>query len=126
MPKIVKKKIDKKLSIGQVAKELEVQAHVIRFWETKFNQIQPEIGCGDRRYYLSKDVSVLKKIKHHLYDEGYTIAGLQKLFSGKKNTLAKDAQNDNSQPQNNLNDDKLKKIKDLILGIENKLSLLEN
>jgi DNA-binding transcriptional MerR regulator len=76
---------DKRRSIGEVAKELGVEAHVIRFWESKFEQIKPEIGRGKRRYYRKKDIEFLKKIKNSLYDQGYTIAGLQKLIKNKQN-----------------------------------------
>lgn len=76
---------DKRRSIGEVAKELGVEAHVIRFWESKFEQIKPEIGRGKRRYYRKKDIEILRKIKTSLYDQGYTIAGLQKLIKNKQN-----------------------------------------
>lgn len=76
--------IDRKRSIGEVAKELKVETHIIRFWEEKFPQIKPEIGAGKRRYYYNKQVKVLKKIKKFLYEDGYTIAGLQKLLKKRK------------------------------------------
>ncbi|NBV07063.1 MAG: MerR family transcriptional regulator [Proteobacteria bacterium] len=82
--------IDRKRSIGEVAKELKVEAHVIRFWEEKFPQIKPEIGAGKRRYYYNKQFKVLKKIKQFLYEEGYTIAGLQKLLKKRKLNNYKD------------------------------------
>ncbi len=75
---------DKRRSIGEVAKELGIEAHVIRFWESKFEQIRPEIGRGKRRYYHKKDIELLRKIKNSLYDQGYTIAGLQKLIKNKQ------------------------------------------
>ena len=75
---------DRRRSIGEVAKELGVEAHVIRFWESKFEQIKPEIGRGKRRYYRKKDLELLRKIKNSLYDQGYTIAGLQKLIKNKQ------------------------------------------
>lgn len=79
------KKIDKRKSIGEVANEIGVQSYVIRFWETKFpNQIKPQLGNGGRRYYFERDVALLKKIKHLLYEDGYTIGGLQKLFTKKR------------------------------------------
>lgn len=84
------KKIDKKRSIGAVAKELELETHVIRFWELKFPQIKPEIGRGKRRYYFDKEVAVLNKIKSLLYDEGYSIAGLQKLLKKRKKSDLKE------------------------------------
>lgn len=80
MPITKDKVIDRKRSIGEVAKEIGVETHVIRFWEDKFAQIKPEIGRGKRRYYFSDDIETLKKIKSFLYDQGYTIAGLQKLL----------------------------------------------
>lgn len=76
--------IDKKRSIGDVAHEIGVEPHVIRFWEEQFPQIKPEIGKGSRRYYYNKQLKVLKRIKKFLHDEGYTIAGLQKLLKKRK------------------------------------------
>lgn len=76
--------IDRKRSIGEVAKELKVETHVIRFWEENFPQIKPEIGAGKRRYYYNKQLKILKRIKHFLYEEGYTVAGLQKLLKKRK------------------------------------------
>lgn len=81
--------VDRKRSIGDVAKELKVETHVIRFWEEKFPQIKPQIGAGKRRYYYNKQLKILKRIKQFLYDEGYTIAGLQKLLSKRKPNLHK-------------------------------------
>lgn len=76
--------IDRKKSIGEVAKELKVETHVIRFWEEHFPQIKPEIGLGKRRYYYNKQLKILKRIKRFLYEEGYTVAGLQKLLKRRK------------------------------------------
>ena len=81
---------DRKRSIGDVAKELKVETHVIRFWEEKFPQIKPEIGAGKRRYYYNKQLKVLKRIKQFLYEEGYTIAGLQKLLKKRKHNDYRD------------------------------------
>lgn len=83
------KKIDKRRSIGLVAKEIGIQEHTIRFWETQFPQIKPTIGRGSRRYYFDKDIDILKKIQYFLHSEGYTIKGLQKLLSNKKNLIKK-------------------------------------
>ncbi len=82
--------VDRKRSIGEVARELKVETHVIRFWEEKFPQIKPEIGPGKRRYYYNKQLKVLKRIKQFLYEEGYTIAGLQKLLKKRKQNEYKD------------------------------------
>ncbi len=76
--------VDRKRSIGEVAEELKVKSHVIRFWEDNFLQIKPEIGAGGRRYYYNKQLKILRRIKKFLYEEGYTIAGLKKLLSRKK------------------------------------------
>jgi DNA-binding transcriptional MerR regulator len=76
--------IDRKRSIGEVAAELKVKTHVIRFWEENFPQIKPEVGSGGRRYYYNKQLKTLRRIKRFLYEEGYTIAGLKKLL-GRKN-----------------------------------------
>jgi len=67
-------------TISEVADELDVQQHVLRFWETKFTQIKPLKRGGGRRYYRPEDVLLLKKIHNLLYTEGYTIKGVQKLL----------------------------------------------
>lgn len=69
-------------TISEVAEELGVQQHVLRFWETKFSQIKPMKRGGGRRYYRPEDVAVVKKIHSLLYVEGYTIKGVQKLLKG--------------------------------------------
>lgn len=67
-------------TISEVAGELNVQQHVLRFWETKFSQVRPLKRGGGRRYYRPEDVELLKRIHHLLYTEGYTIKGVQKLL----------------------------------------------
>ena len=69
-------------TISEVADELDVQQHVLRFWETKFSQVKPLTRGGGRRYYRPEDIAVLKKVYHILYKEGYTIKGAQKLLRG--------------------------------------------
>ncbi len=69
-------------TISEVAEELGVPQHVLRFWETKFTQIKPMKRGGGRRYYRPEDVALLKKIHSLLYVEGYTIKGVQKLLKG--------------------------------------------
>lgn len=69
-------------TISEVAEELDVQQHVLRFWETKFTQVKPLKRGGGRRYYRPEDVAVLQHIHHLLYTEGYTIKGAQKLLKG--------------------------------------------
>ncbi len=65
------------LSISEVAKDLEVATHVLRFWEGKFKQIKPMKRAGGRRYYGPQDIALLRSIRSLLYDEGYTIKGVQ-------------------------------------------------
>ena len=67
-------------TISEVADDLDVQQHVLRFWETKFSQIRPLKRGGGRRYYRPEDVALLKTIHNLLYTEGYTIKGVQKLL----------------------------------------------
>jgi len=67
-------------TISEVAGELDLPQHVLRFWETKFNQVRPMKRGGGRRYYRPEDVALLRHIRGLLYDEGYTIKGVQKLL----------------------------------------------
>ncbi len=67
-------------TISEVAGELEVPQHVLRFWESKFTQIRPLKRGGGRRYYRPEDVALLRSIQHFLYTEGYTIKGVRKLL----------------------------------------------
>ena len=70
-------------TIAEVAEELGVATHVLRFWETKFSQINPMKASGGRRYYRPDDVEIVKIIKSFLYDKRYTIEGVKKLFKDK-------------------------------------------
>ncbi len=65
---------------SEVCDELEVPAHVLRFWESKFTQLKPLKRGGGRRYYRPEDVALLRRIRQWLYQEGYTIRGVQKLL----------------------------------------------
>jgi DNA-binding transcriptional MerR regulator len=67
-------------TIREVADAMDLPQHVLRFWETRFPQIRPLKRAGGRRYYRPDDVERLRLIKRLLYDEGYTIKGVQKLF----------------------------------------------
>ncbi|RBP16848.1 MerR-like DNA binding protein [Roseiarcus fermentans] len=67
-------------TISEVADTIDLPQHVLRFWETRFPQIRPLKRAGGRRYYRPDDVERLRLIKRLLYDEGYTIKGVQKLF----------------------------------------------
>jgi len=67
-------------TIREVADSMDLPQHVLRFWETRFPQIRPLKRAGGRRYYRPDDIERLKLIRRLLYDEGYTIKGVQKLF----------------------------------------------
>lgn len=64
-------------TISEVGDELGLAPHVLRFWESKFHEVQPIKQSGGRRYYRPEDMAVLSKIRTLLYDEGYTIRGVQ-------------------------------------------------
>jgi len=72
-------------TISEVADDLDLPQHVLRFWETRFPQIKPLKRGGGRRYYRPDDVELLKGIRHLLYDHGYTIKGVQKLLKNNGN-----------------------------------------
>jgi DNA-binding transcriptional MerR regulator len=67
-------------TISEVAQELDIPQHVLRFWETRFAQIKPMKRSGGRRYYRPDDVDLLKGIRRLLYGEGYTIRGVQRIL----------------------------------------------
>ncbi len=67
-------------TISEVANELNVPQHVLRFWESKFNQIKPMKRGGGRRYYRPEDIVLLRGIQRLLYHDGYTIKGVQRLL----------------------------------------------
>jgi DNA-binding transcriptional MerR regulator len=76
----IEKSPDAFRTISEVAEALQLPQHVLRFWETRFPQIQPLKRGGGRRYYRPQDVELLLAIKGLLYGEGYTIKGVQKLL----------------------------------------------
>jgi len=67
-------------TIGEVADDLDLPAHVLRFWESKFTQLKPLKRRGGRRYYRPEDIILLRRIRQCLYQDGYTIRGVQKLL----------------------------------------------
>ena len=67
-------------TISEVAEEIEVPQHVLRFWESRFTQIRPMKRGGGRRYYRPDDVDLLRGVRHLLYGEGYTIRGVQRIL----------------------------------------------
>jgi DNA-binding transcriptional MerR regulator len=67
-------------TISEVADDLDIPQHVLRFWETRFAQIRPMKRSGGRRYYRPEDVDLLRGIRRLLYGEGYTIRGVQRIL----------------------------------------------
>ena len=127
--------VDKKRSIGLASREVGVQEHVIRFWETQFpNYIKPTIGAGGRRYFFDKDIKTLFFIKDYLYNKGYTIKGLQNLLKNEnlefvekkfETTTANTTINSNNQNNttkiDNINKTKMLDFKENLLAFYNKL-----
>tara|TARA_B100001057_G_C22051976_1_gene645028 strand:- start:3 stop:425 length:423 start_codon:yes stop_codon:yes gene_type:complete len=104
-------------TISEVSKDLSLPQHVLRFWETKFIQIKPIKRGGGRRYYRPEDIRLLKGIKSLLYNDGYTIRGVQKVIKevGTKKMLQKESENNiftetentNNHSNNNISQHKL-------------------
>src|SRR5437764_9351800 len=67
-------------TISEVAEDLDLPQHVLRFWETRFTQIKPMKRGGGRRYYRPDDIDLLRGIRYLLYGEGYTIRGVQRIL----------------------------------------------
>ena len=76
----MEKSADAFRTISEVADDLDLPQHVLRFWETRFQQIRPLKRAGGRRYYRPADIVLLRAIRHLLYNEGYTIKGVQRLL----------------------------------------------
>ena len=67
-------------TISEVAEQLDVPQHVLRFWETKFSTVRPLKRGGGRRYYRPEDIDLIRQIRNLLYADGYTIKGVQRLM----------------------------------------------
>ena len=91
-------------TISEVSQELNLPNHVLRFWETKFSQVQPLKRSGGRRYYRPKDIKLLFKIKNLLYDNGYTLKGVKKIL-GQNNGLVIESNTSNEIIENIATDD---------------------
>jgi len=95
-------------TISEVSSTLDLPAHVLRFWETKFMQLKPMKRSGGRRYYRPEDIEILQSIKALLYQEGFTIKGAQKALCLRKSSPAKapeargDVIADKALPANNM------------------------
>src|ERR1700757_5208943 len=90
-------------TISEVAGDLSVPQHVLRFWESKFQQVRPLKRGGGRRYYRPEDVQLLNSIKDLLYNQGFTIRGVQKLLrEGGRSPLARAMMGDSHMPSSSL------------------------
>ncbi len=128
-------------TISEVSKDLSLPQHVLRFWETKFIQIKPIKRGGGRRYYRPEDVKLLKGIKNLLYNDGYTIRGVQKVIKENgtkqllelniKNKFFTESKKNNNDPldhskiiHHSLNETKRKKLMNVLddlVQLKNKL-----
>ena len=130
-------------TISEVSKDLSLPQHVLRFWETKFVQIKPIKRGGGRRYYRPEDVKLLKGIKSLLYNDGYTIRGVQKVIkeNGTKKLLTIQTENkvfteirkDNNDQleqqnysQHSINDSKRKKLMNVLEDLVQLRNKLDN
>ena len=130
-------------TISEVSKDLSLPQHVLRFWETKFVQIKPIKRGGGRRYYRPEDIKLLKGIKSLLYNDGYTIRGVQKVIkeNGTKKLLTIQAENkvftetrknNNDQleqhnySQHSINDSKRKKLMSVLEDLVQLRKKLDN
>ena len=78
---VPQKSVDAYRTISEVADELKLPQHVLRFWETRFPQVKPLKRAGGRRFYRPDDVALLRAVQALLYGEGYTIKGVQRLLA---------------------------------------------
>src|SRR5271169_937537 len=87
----VEKAPDAFRTISEVADEIDVPQHVLRFWESRFTQIKPMKRGGGRRYYRPDDVDLLRGVRHLLYGEGYTIRGVQRILRDEGSAFVQNA-----------------------------------
>lgn len=93
-------------TISEVSETLDIPAHVLRFWESKFSQLKPMKRSGGRRYYRQEDIALLELIKTLLYDEGYTIKGAQSSLAKRRKPAGAGTHTENAEAQH-LDEDRL-------------------
>ena len=103
-------------NISEVAGELNLPQHVLRFWETKFTSIKPVKRGGGRRYYRPEDVDNLRRIQGLLYDDGYTIKGVQKLYREGGKAAVKELKSDSRKKTSSKVDSKILSKLQLVLS----------
>ena len=114
-------------TIGEAASVLDVPQHVLRFWEAKFSQITPVKRRGGRRYYRPKDIDLLLKIRKLLYQDGYTIKGVQKLLEKrvkKPLNLGEESKGMQNQEVSNKNIIDVRVFREIIVELEELRKLL--
>ncbi len=92
-------------TISEVADEIDVPQHVLRFWESRFAQIRPMKRGGGRRFYRPEDVDLLRGVRHLLYGEGYTIRGVQRILREQGVAFVQDVWRAGAQPPPPLSDE---------------------
>lgn len=118
-------------TISEVASELNVPQHVLRFWEGKFTQISPLKRGGGRRYYRPEDIELLRRIRTLLYEEGYTIMGVQKLLRSGNGAKASNPSTslENTAAQAGMDPAKRLELRSILLeleGLGNRLQKLQS
>jgi len=111
-------------TISEVSKDLAIPQHVLRFWETKFIQIKPIKRGGGRRYYRPEDIEILKGIKNLLYNDGYTIRGVQKVI--KENGTKKIILNSSKAQTKSFTESKNQHNEDLLSSVNNHYSMSDD
>lgn len=94
-------------TISEVADELDLPQHVLRFWESRFNEIKPMKRGGGRRFYRPDDIDLLRGIRHLLYGEGYTIRGVQRILKEQGVDYVQSIWQEGAQPVDDGHDDEL-------------------
>ena len=122
---MIHKSIKAYKSIGEVAKILNLvnkkkgtlNTHTIRFWEKEFKQVKPKILNGNRRYYNSETIEILKKVKYLLKEQGMTIKGVKKVLNSDRSLKLDELSNNSINVDNNIIN-KLKKISNILKKIK--------
>ena len=127
------KSIKKFKTIAQVAENLKLPQHVLRFWENRFKQLKPLKLSGNRRYYREIDIELIEYIKNLLYEDCISIKGVQKIFGNqsinqilksknpilKKKNVLSDNKNLKKENLNNTNGEYKKIFKEILIDLKN-------
>lgn len=112
-------------TISEVAGELDLPQHVLRFWETKFPDIKPMKRGGGRRYYRPADVELLRRIRGLLHDQGYTIKGAQKLLHDGDDGVRREPPSGTENPAPGLDRKQRRELESIIGELESLSGLLK-